>query len=86
MSYIWTSQNPQNSEWHANTVLQKSQDQYVKSWFASVNESSKCVNYRMYKTEHKFENYLITLPPKLRNILLTIVSVTISFQLKHEDG
>ena len=70
MSYIWTSQNPQNSEWLANTVLQKSQDQYVQSWFASVNESSKCVNYRIYKTEHKFENYLITLPPKLRNIFV----------------
>ena len=28
MSYIWISQNPQNSEWLANTVLQKSPDQY----------------------------------------------------------
>ena len=28
MSYIGLSQNPQNSEWLANTVLQKSQDQY----------------------------------------------------------
>ena len=26
MSYIWINQNPQNSEWLANTVLQKSRD------------------------------------------------------------
>ena len=68
MSYIWISQNPQNSEWLANTVLQKSQDQHKQLWPASVHESSKCVNYRIHvsKTEHKFENYLLNLPFKLR--------------------
>ena len=66
MNYMWISQNPQNSEWLANTVLQKSQDQYKQLWSASVHESSKCVNYRIFKTEHKFENYLLYLPFKLR--------------------
>ena len=47
--------------------LQKSQDQYIKSWSASVNESSTCINYRIFKSEHKFEKYLITLPTKLRS-------------------
>ena len=68
-SYIWISQNPQNSEWLANTVLQKSQDQYKQLWSVSVHESSKCVNYRIFKTEHKFENYLLNLPFKLKSFI-----------------
>lgn len=70
MSYIWISQDPQNSKWLANTVLQKCQDQYKQSWFASLNESSKCINYRIFKTEHKFESYLINLPFKLRETFI----------------
>lgn len=66
MSNIWINQNPQNSNWLANTVFQKNQDQFKQSWSALLNESSKCVNYRMFKTEHKFEKYLISLPIKLR--------------------
>ena len=57
MSYIWINQNPQNSEWLANTVLQKSRDQYKQLWLPSVNESTQCVNYRIFKTEHRFKNY-----------------------------
>ena len=70
MSYIGLSQNPQKSEWLANTVLQKSQDQYKQLWSASVYESSKYVNYRIFKTKHKFENYLLNLPFKLRKIFI----------------
>ena len=65
-SYIWIRQTPQNSEWLANTVLQKSQDQYKQLWSASVNELSKCVNNKIFITEQKFENHLINLPCKLR--------------------
>ena len=68
-SYIWISQNPQNSEWLANTFLQKSQEQYKQLWSASV-QSSKCVNYRIFKTEHKFEKYLLNLQFKLRKSVI----------------
>ena len=70
MSYIWISQTPQNSEWLANTVLQMGQGQYKQLWSASVHESSKCVNYKIFKTEHKFENYLLNPPFKLRKIFI----------------
>ena len=59
MSNIWIYQHPQNSSWLSKTVLLKLQDQYKQSWSASINDSSKCLNYRIFKTEHKFENYLI---------------------------
>ena len=66
MSNIWTYQHPQNSIWLSKTVYQKLQDQYRQSWSAALNESPKCLNYRIIKTEHKFENYLIRMPPKMR--------------------
>lgn len=70
MSYIWTNQNPLDIKWLANTVTQRNKDQYKQSWLASINESPKCFNYRIFKTEHKFENYLINLPYKLRKTFL----------------
>lgn len=66
MSNIWLNQNPQNCDWLSKTVFQKNQDQFKQTWSALLNESSKCTNYRIFKTEHKFENYLINLPVKLR--------------------
>ena len=59
MSNIWLNQNPQNCDWLSKTAFQKSQGQFKQTWSALLNGSSKCKNYRMFKTEHKFENYLI---------------------------
>ena len=71
MSYILTSENPQNSDWLANTILHKSQDQNIQSWSASVNESSKCINYRIFKSKQNLKKKnLITLPTKLRNTFI----------------
>ena len=66
MNNIWTYQHPQNSTWLSKTIYQKLQDQYRQSGSAALNESPKCLNYRIIKTEHKFENYLIRMPPKMR--------------------
>ena len=41
-------------------------DQFVQEWQNSVFNSSKCSNYRIFKTEFKFENYLVDFPTKLR--------------------
>ena len=63
MSNIWTYKHPQNTIWLSKTVYQKLQGQYRQSWLAALNESPKCLNYRIIETEHKFENYLIRMPP-----------------------
>ena len=34
-------------------VKQKLKELYVSNWNEDVNELSECLNYRMYKTEHK---------------------------------
>ena len=46
-------------------VKQKLKELYVSNWNEDVNELSKCLNYRIYKTEHKIESYFVKLSPVL---------------------
>jgi len=32
--------------------------QFKQTWQSKFNDTSKCINYRMYKTEHCLENYI----------------------------
>ena len=55
ISNIWLYQHPQNSSWLSKTVLLQLQDQYKQSWTTPINELPKCLNYIIFKTEHKFK-------------------------------
>ena len=70
MSEIWIHQNPINNVWLTKTLQFTLEDQYKQTWSSEVHNTSKCLNYRMFKRVHKFENYLIDLPPKLRKYLI----------------
>ena len=37
--------------------------QFEQTWQSNVNDSSKCTNYRMYKTKHCLETYFDVLSP-----------------------
>ncbi|CAC5384686.1 unnamed protein product [Mytilus coruscus] len=43
--------------------------QYKQSWVDIIFNSPKCLNYRIFKKEHKFESYLNALPFDLRKAL-----------------
>ena len=45
-------------------------DQYTQSWSSVMFAASSSINYRLYKTEYKLENYLAILPPKLRQVFV----------------
>lgn len=56
LSYVWQNQFFSGSK----TLLLNKLDavlksQFVQNWHADLYSSNKCLNYRMYKTEHKFE-------------------------------
>ena len=67
MSYIWLNQYSNGSNrLLLNTIDTILKDQYKQIWIRNVSESPKCLNYRMYKHEHKIELYthdLIPIPP-----------------------
>ena len=70
LSYIWFEHNAENSSWLSKTVQNILESQYKQAWQDSLEQSSKCSNYKIYKTEHKFEKYLTLLPPRLLQILI----------------
>ena len=45
-----------------NKMEKSLQDQYLQLWHSNIFNSSKCTNYRIYKTDHKYEHYLDVLP------------------------
>ena len=45
-----------------NIVKQKLKDQFLQGWIEQLNASSMCVNYRIFKSELRFEEYLLILP------------------------
>ena len=48
-------------------VKQKLKELYINSWSNEVDIISKCLNYRVYKQEHKIESYLVKLSSSLCN-------------------
>ena len=65
LSNVWSSQSYRNANWLLKLTKQRINDQAMQEWQASVNASTKCSNYRIYKTELEFEQYLDDLPAHL---------------------
>lgn len=53
------------------TVKQRLQDQFIQNWPADINNSSKGVTYKNFKSKFGYEKYFDTciLPMKFRKIL-----------------
>ena len=66
LSYIWQSQTPPCISWLKLHISNVYKDQYLQKWSSIVNTSSKCINYKYFKCNFKMEDYLLTLPNKLR--------------------
>jgi hypothetical protein len=50
--------------WLKHSNKQNLTDQYLQTWLSSVNDSPKALNYRIYKDNLVFENYLNILNDK----------------------
>ncbi len=71
LSNIWLDQGSiGNYVWFKSCIKQRLFDQGQQNWYASLFDSSKCLNYRMFKEILCFESYLNVLPTKLRNALI----------------
>lgn len=67
---FWINQN-ENLPTYGNQIIKKTLiDQFVQKWHQSLYESSKGLNYRLFKSDHLFENYLTIIP---RNKYLPII-------------
>ena len=66
-SDIWLSQsNVMSFDVFKARIKNRLQDQFKQDWHSQVSNCSKCLNYRIFKTDLVFENYLLNIPSKLR--------------------
>ena len=56
-------------DWFKSVISNRLKDQFIQLWNETINRSGKCINYRMFKSEFKLENYLINLPFPSRKLL-----------------
>ena len=65
-SGIWNEYENVNVKWLTENVKQRLRDQFVQEWYGNVQSSDKALTYRLFKTEFKFEEYLVKLPTKYK--------------------
>ena len=64
LNYIWLNNAVTDADWLCMEVQKRLQMQYIQEWNAVVQNTSKCINYRIFKTEFKMEFYINELQPK----------------------
>ena len=66
-SELYTAQNiPYSSNCFKNRVQLRTKDLFRQNWASEVFDSSMCLNYRMFKTNFEYENYLTILEDSQR--------------------
>jgi len=60
---LWAPENNPgvSLEWFRSAISLRIQDVFKQNWWADVWESSSCLNYRMFKTDHRMESNLVIL-------------------------
>ena len=67
---IWEGQViPCSKECFKQQIKQRLLYQFRQKWAAEINQSSKCWNYRIFKSNFKIEHYLTTLTYNTRRSL-----------------
>jgi len=65
-----------NLLWLKKMFSLKLSDLFINNWYSTINMSSKCKNYRIYKTSFGFEEYL-------RNTPTTFLKYMIKFRTRN---
>jgi hypothetical protein len=70
MSYIWNMQNCISDKWLKLIVKNNLVDQFKQTWTSMIENSSKGDNYKLFKHDLKFEDYLDVLDDKDKFLLV----------------
>ena len=66
MSNVWQDYAKLNSSWFKSAVKLRISDSYLQNWQSKINDSTQCINYRIFKTDICLDKYLIKLPLSCR--------------------
>ena len=51
LNYIWMNNDVTYVNWRYNEVQKRLQLQFIQNWHSNIQQSPKCLNYRIYETE-----------------------------------
>lgn len=74
LSNIWINQEFPSVPWLVNRVKLSLQDQFKQTWLTSVQDSSKCVLYKSFKTDFVLEKYLLNVPFIFRKYITKVTN------------
>ena len=63
LNYVWIQQSVPSVKALKVSVERSCKDRFVQLWYGEVYNSKKCSNYRIFKSQFGFEEYLKKLPP-----------------------
>ena len=66
MSHVWQDYAKLNSSWFKPAIKLRLSDSYLQVWQSKINDSTQCINYRIFKTDVCLDQYLIKLPLSCR--------------------
>ena len=69
LSCLWNDINDVETKWLVETVKMNLKDQFKQTWLIDLNTNDKCINYRIFKPNFGFEDYLSKLDSRLRMLL-----------------
>lgn len=72
LSNVWLTQDFPSVKWVVSKVQMTLQDQFRQTWWSTVQESSKCMLYKEFKCNLKFERYLSQVPPYWRKYIIKL--------------
>ena len=56
-SYVWEDEINFDIQNLKYTLKHRLQEQYIQNWHSTIFESSKAINYRIFQTHFKLEDY-----------------------------
>ena len=84
LNYVWLNNDVRNIDTFCKIVITRLQCQFVQNWNEDVFNSSKCLNYRLFKTTFSLEKYINDMP--LKSAILPARFRTTNHKLPIEKG
>lgn len=81
-SEVWNVQQQINVNFVKINIRQRLQDQFIQKWFGDINNSSRGEFYSSFKTDFKFEPYLLKLDSVRRSYICKLRTCNIKFPVE----
>ena len=83
---IWETELFDNVDYLKCVIKQRLEDQFLQNWNSLVQNSPKAINYKTFKTEFKYEEYLNILEIKDAILVADLEQQIINSPSKQGDG